>query len=155
MPRVATRKRNTTPRCRRKTPMWLLLDRRLVPPAFGGDRIEVCDLLSKQGHFIHVKKRTRSSTLSHLFAQGTVSAEAFLGDSGFRDGLRQVVNKLKPSFASLVPRERPDPSRYEVAYVIITKKPENVPKSLPFFSQLHLMQAAHRLRVMGYRVSVC
>jgi uncharacterized protein (TIGR04141 family) len=133
----------------------LLLDRRLVPGAFGGDGIEVCDLLSKEGHFIHVKKRTRSSTLSHLFAQGTVSAEAFLGDSAFRDGLRLSAKKLKPSFVQLVPKDRPDASRYEVVYVIITKKPGNVPSSLPFFSQLHLMQAAHRLRVMGYRVSVC
>jgi uncharacterized protein (TIGR04141 family) len=41
------------------------------PVLYGGckSRIEICDLLSNDMNFIHVKAKTKSSTLSHLFAQ--------------------------------------------------------------------------------------
>jgi uncharacterized protein (TIGR04141 family) len=49
------------------------------PIGVGGvDRVELCDILTKDGTFIHVKKRGRSSTLSHLFAQGITSSELLL-----------------------------------------------------------------------------
>jgi Family of unknown function (DUF6119) len=56
----------------------------------GGGRssIEICDLLSSEKAFVHVKAKTKSSTLSHLFAQGLNSAQAFR-DRGFR-GLAHV-----------------------------------------------------------------
>lgn len=56
-----------------------LLDRKTFK--FGGSPIEVGDLVSPAGHLIHVKRKTQSSTLSHLFAQGRVSAEALKVDT--------------------------------------------------------------------------
>ena len=36
--------------------------------------IEACDLFSKSKQFIHVKFKTRSSLLSHLFAQAYIKS---------------------------------------------------------------------------------
>ena len=134
---------------------FLLLDQQTVTGSVGRGGIEPCDLLTNRGRFIHVKRKTRSATLSHLFGQGTVSAEAFLSDEVFRTKLKDLVTKLAPAFGSLVPTGRPDSSKYEVTYAIVTGRPTDVPSKLPFFSQLHLMQAVERLRLLGYKASVC
>ena len=45
-----------------------LLDGSLVPYGGGRSSIEICDLLSIERMFIHVKAKTKSSTLSHLLS---------------------------------------------------------------------------------------
>jgi uncharacterized protein (TIGR04141 family) len=50
------------------------LDGVLVKPEEATTPIEFCDLLSSNKGLIYIKKKTRSATLSHLFAQGTVAA---------------------------------------------------------------------------------
>ena len=67
--------------------------------------IEIADLLTKNREFIHLKRKTRSATLSHLFAQGAVSGEAFLRDEQFR---QQTRDHLTGPFKSLAPNTRPD-----------------------------------------------
>src|SRR5262249_29442702 len=59
-----------------------LLDRRTF--RFGGSPFEVADLLTADRHLIHVKRKTQSATLSHLFMQGRVSAEALKVDFAIR-----------------------------------------------------------------------
>lgn len=66
-----------------------LLDKKLVKSNRTTTSIELCDLLTIKKQFIHVKhKKGGSSGLSHLFAQGSVSAEILLGDKEFK---KQVV----------------------------------------------------------------
>jgi uncharacterized protein (TIGR04141 family) len=134
------------------------LDQNLVKPTDAATSIEFCDILSKQKQMVHVKKKTRSATLSHLFAQGTVAAREFLQDGPFRDQIRQKLKAKtgKTGFVSLVPasNSRPIASEYEVAYAIIAKPNSNWPASLPFFSQLNLMQHAKLLHGLGYRVTL-
>ncbi|MFZ2501456.1 MAG: DUF6119 family protein [Nocardioides sp.] len=67
-----------------------LLDKKLVAPDGSTTRIEFCDLLSTDGPLVHVKGKSRSSTLSHLFAQGHVSAEAMV-DGTLRDQVRSAI----------------------------------------------------------------
>jgi uncharacterized protein (TIGR04141 family) len=131
-----------------------LMDSQLVRNGTGRDGVEVCDLFSDQRHFIHVKRKTRSSTLSHLFVQGAVSAELFLGEGRFRTGFRGKLTEVKPALAPLIPVGDPNPRDYEIMYAIIAKSAAGIPTSLPFFSQLHLTQVARRLRLLGYKVSV-
>src|SRR5699024_8218801 len=52
------------------------MDRKLINIDRG--RFELCDLLSDAKHLIHVKPWTSSSTLSHLFSQGRISAETII-----------------------------------------------------------------------------
>ncbi|MEQ8763233.1 MAG: TIGR04141 family sporadically distributed protein [Planctomycetota bacterium] len=117
-----------------------------------GDPIELCDLYSSKGRkFIHVKRWKASSTLSHLFAQGRVSAEAFLSDDTFRKEARDLLTEQASSLASHIPAGRPDPAKYQVVFGII-KGGRGWKRSLPFFSQLHLVRSAEALRRLGFDV---
>lgn len=131
----------------------LCADRELVSTP-SGDRIELCDLLTSERQFVHVKRRGSSSTLSHLFSQGIVSAELLLREGTFRDEARRVVSALDDRFAEIVPAERPEPGTCEVGFVVITRSTRTTPLTLPFFSLVNLRSAALRLRDLGFRVTV-
>lgn len=131
----------------------LCMDRKLVPLG-GPDRIELCDLITQNRQLIHVKLRGASSTLSHLFAQGIVSAELLLGDRQFRQRARGVIDGLDGSFSGLIPDDRPEPRGWEVAYAVITRgHRRQTPLTLPFFSLVSLQAAAKRLQTLGFTVS--
>ena len=143
---------------------FALLDEKLVRCERAQTSIEPCDLLMEDGphlQFIHVKRKTRSSTLSHLFAQGVVSAQSFLGDTVFRQGLRQAVSKQgRPSLTRRLgdPSKRPSADACEVIFAVIAGAPKRGakwPLSLPFFSQLNLSNAADRLQDLGCKVGIC
>ncbi len=131
-------------------PGCVLLDCKPVRCVGAASDIEVCDILTKRREFVHVKRKTRSATLSHLFSQGTVSAEAFLREESFRERTKQIVRPLDASIARLIPKERPRTQDYEVVYAIIA----DPARELPFFSRLHLMQSVQRLADLGYRYSL-
>ncbi len=132
----------------------LLLDAQLVKlPGVAGS-IEICDLFSAQGHFVHVKKWARSSTLGHLFNQGFVSAKLFKLDSRFRQALLDRIPATHEIMRTLVStNESPQPGRYEVVYAVITGNVRDWPSGFPFFSKLCLKQACEQLQMAGYRVS--
>ena len=77
-------------------PNALLMDRKNVQLGGGSNRIEFCDIALSDCTLIHAKKRSSSSTLSHLWAQGTVAMEALLGDSEFRAAVRQEGLSARP-----------------------------------------------------------
>ena len=68
----------------------LCLDKKFVYDG-GPRKMEICDILTRDGGLIHVKHRGSSSTLSHLFTQGVNSAERLLQDADFRSRARAVV----------------------------------------------------------------
>lgn len=118
--------------------------------------VEICDMLTTTGQLIHVKKRGRSSTLSHLFAQGLVSAELLLQSQEFRTEARKKAADLDTAFAEVLPADAPARDAHEVSYVIITRgrhRPD-APLTLPFFSVVNLRAAAQRLYALGFKVSV-
>jgi len=125
-----------------------LMDQKNIVHGGGGSRIEFCDALSASGSLVHVKRYSGSATLSHLFAQGAVSAELFLLDRSFRKKVRERL----PESHAFDPDAAPQPEEYEVAYAIISKSSR--PLHLPFFSRVNLRNAARRLRGFGFRVSV-
>jgi uncharacterized protein (TIGR04141 family) len=133
----------------------LCLDRRLVRVE-GRTPIELCDLLSRQRQLVHVKRRGSSSTLSHLFSQGAVSAQLLLSDEAFRRAAHELVNEVDESFADAVPEDPPRASDYEVGYVVITRAtPQHQhPLTLPFFSLVNLSMTAKQLQVFGFKVAV-
>jgi uncharacterized protein (TIGR04141 family) len=69
----------------------LLLDRKTVRRPQATD-IEICDVVTKTKHLIHVKKGTSSSSLSHLFAQGVVSAELLHMEEDFRKAVGELLS---------------------------------------------------------------
>lgn len=132
-----------------------LLDRRTIVPTGGRTPIEFCDLMTVNKQLIHVKRRSRSSTLSHLFSQGVVSAETFFRDSGYRQALAtKLQEEGLNDAATLIPAKRPLPSEWEIVYGIIGGQSSEWPRSLPFFSQLNFKIQAERLENVGYKVSL-
>ncbi|EYF04938.1 Hypothetical protein CAP_3749 [Chondromyces apiculatus DSM 436] len=118
---------------------------------FGGGRsaLEFCDVYTTGGVMIHVKQNRGSAVLSHLFAQATVSATAFLSDADFRDKLN---TKLPRAFRLDNPRSRPESGQYEVALVIADAADGDL--RLPFFSRVTLRSAQRHLELMGYRLTM-
>jgi uncharacterized protein (TIGR04141 family) len=133
---------------------YVVLDGKLVRCDAATSPIEVCDLLTAQRQFVHVKRKTRSATLSHLFAQGVVAAESFLYDAVFRQDARELVEAQQRAMVDVIPTGRPPADQYEVAYAVIAGRLDEWPKTLPFFSQVNLCNAADRLRRLGFRVSI-
>lgn len=128
-----------------------LLDELIIKPERYLSGIEFCDLLTPDRRMIHVKRKTRSSTLSHLFAQGVVAAETFLHDRSFRDELRGQAEEKRSVPVGLIPHDRPDPTAWEVAFAIIG--PGSVTE-MPFFSQLNFRNSADRLQRLGFTVTI-
>lgn len=120
-----------------------LFDRKLV------NRIEVCDLLSDKRAFIHVKKYSGSSVLSHLFNQGRVSAELMLKDCKFREGAQKyfVKNTLYSS-----PRDPFDSNNCYVKFGIISKN--GLTFKLPRFSLISYSGVKRQIEDMGYKVNI-
>lgn len=121
-----------------------LYDKDLVQ--FHGERgrIEFCDLLTSNAHIIHVKKRTSSSTLSHVFQQAFASAEAFID----YPELRTQMRNSHPEVHELIPVDRPDTSQYKVTIALMDEGKQY----LPFLSKVGLAGLARTLRRMGYQV---
>jgi uncharacterized protein (TIGR04141 family) len=132
----------------------LCLDKKLIYDG-GPDKMEVCDVLTDGGRLIHVKFRGSSSTLSHLFSQGTNSAERLLTDEEFRKKTRAMIGKLDPDYAEVIPLERPKSAAdHEITFAVVTRSKRKTPFTLPFFSVISLRAAARRLQAFGFPVSV-
>jgi uncharacterized protein (TIGR04141 family) len=72
-----------------------LLDKNLVKLP-GQTTFEPCDLLSADGRFMHVKRRTTSATMSHVITQAVASTRLLRGDSVARKKLDSVLKAAKP-----------------------------------------------------------
>jgi uncharacterized protein (TIGR04141 family) len=126
-----------------------LMDRRTVSYGGGKSSIEVCDLLSLDKNFIHIKAKTKSSSLSHLFAQGLVSAQV-MRDPKFRE--LAIATCDQPTHHHLFADDGFQASAHNVTYAIITSANTSIKDALPFFSKQSLVNAAREIRNMGYKV---
>lgn len=116
----------------------------------GHGQVEVCDLLSVDRELIHVKIYSKSSVLSHLFAQGFVSGQLIQIDPGFR---KKIHDKLKPPFRSLISSgQKPSQDDFTIVYAIISSV--KGPLHLPFFSRVNLNNTAKILKGFGYKVQL-
>jgi len=136
--------------------LYAMLDRKPFYASTAATSIEFCDLFSAAGHLIHVKKRTSSGTLSHLFAQGSVSSDLFLQDAQLRADIREKLMELnRPAHAALIPADRPRSGDYEVVYAIIAAPGQaGWPPPLPFFSSVNLMHHGRRVQNLGFALSL-
>jgi uncharacterized protein (TIGR04141 family) len=132
----------------------LLLDRKLVKSP-ERDRIELCDILTKDRQLIHVKRHLGSSDLSHLFAQGAVSAELLQESQDFCSNAQEVINTLSATIRFPFFESFPVATRdFEIVYAIIAPwRDRTLAAALPFFSKLNLRARAQELRNRGFRVS--
>ena len=133
-----------------------LLDKKLVKSSRTTTPIEVCDLLTNKYQMVHVKHRKGGSAgLSHLFAQGSVSADVLLADNQFRKMARKVLKKVDPKARDLIPEEKLISSKYEIVFLILGEGSGTVKKNLPFFSKVNLANVYDKLSQQGFKVAVC
>lgn len=128
---------------------FALMDAKPIFHGGGHGQVEFCDMFSKSGHIVHVKRYGGSNVLSHLFSQGMVSAELFCTDVDFREKLNDKLpegHKI-PDF-----RKSPDCRDYEIVFGIVSKS--GLSFTLPFFSRITLRQTVRRLTGFGYKVSL-
>jgi uncharacterized protein (TIGR04141 family) len=138
-------------------PSRALLDKQLSRVAAEHGPIEICDILTEDGQFVHVKRKTQSATLSHLFSQGRISADVFRRDPDVRDRLRAKLAPTHPAIAARIPDggARVNAQDFEVVYAVITAHPAGFPQNLPFFSRLNLWRTYQFLTAtLDYRASV-
>jgi uncharacterized protein (TIGR04141 family) len=113
---------------------------------------------------IHVKRKLSSSSLSHLFSQGFVSADLLVTSKEYR---LACVEKIDDAAAERMPGDASyrsqfnfiqagavEPSEIEVVYAIVAKwKGKSLVEALPFFSKVNLRRVGKDLRRMGYKVA--
>ncbi len=132
-----------------------LLDRKLVKSTKTTTSIELCDILTQDKQLVHVKHRKGGSAgLSHLFAQGSVSAELILGDQNFRKEARKVLKKVNKMAIDLIPINGLKSNDYEVVFLILGDNGASVKTNLPFFSKVNLSRAFENLTQRGFSVKI-
>ncbi|MFD9722766.1 DUF6119 family protein [Streptomyces sp. NPDC059072] len=129
---------------------FLCLDRQLIRTAQHPHGFEAADLLARDGTLIHVKRAASSAPLSHLFAQGRVSADALRFDSEARAEFIRRVREQDPGR-----RIRDDFTPTKLVYAIALKGGKPLTTANLFtFAQVSLLQAVRALRAQGTEVSV-
>ena len=124
------------------------MDQRMISHGGGHNKIEFCDILTRDKKLVHVKKYGGSSVLSHLFMQGAVSGELLVSDGEFRARLNQLLPRgYKLSDPK---RTKPRAADYDVVFAIISGSVQ--PLDIPFFSKVSLRSARRRLEGYGYSV---
>ncbi|MGF0168991.1 DUF6119 family protein [Streptomyces sp. Marseille-Q5077] len=129
---------------------YVCLDRKLIRTAQHPYGFEAADLVAADGTLVHVKRADSSAPLSHLFAQGRVSADALRFDSEARAEFVRRVREQNPAHSvgdDFIPTK--------VVYAISLKsgKPLTT-QNLFTFAQMSLLQAARALRAQGIEVAV-
>lgn len=126
---------------------FLLLDKEAF--IFDGyrNRIEACDLATIDGDLIAVKKMSSSATLSHLFAQGSVSAKLLKLDSRYKGILQGKLHEKWNEFNIPVDNLR-------FVFAIPSKKPGSLAETMFFFSMVNLIDHVDTIRLAGFPVCI-
>lgn len=136
-------------------PDYLCMDRKLITPTGASTTIEVCDFLTQDKRIIHVKDKTSSSRLSHLFNQGTVSGRTLILDGQARNKFRAKIREVEADtgqtgFVDVIPDVTGDFQAPEYTMIFAVLTTGDAPH-LPFFSQVTFRQAARDLTASGFK----
>jgi uncharacterized protein (TIGR04141 family) len=138
---------------------FAVLDRQLIRLP-GETGIEACDLVSCAGTLVHVKRKGKSSVLSHLFLQAVNSCDTLRHSAEAREQLRVLIKTratskaLATSALEALARLENRYDELEVVFAFLGDWQQRAVMSLPLFSRISLVQAARRISDLGYQVSV-
>lgn len=125
---------------------WVLLDRKnFLGAVRHRDKVEICDLMTEAMYLVCVKRLRDAMSLSHLFAQGSVSATLYRRHAAYRKIVRGYF------------RNRWSDRKYSmptVVYAIGTDRRGPLTQTLPFFSRLNLCNHVTIIRDCGLRVAI-
>lgn len=129
---------------------YYLMDKKTIQHGGAKNKIEFCDIFTRENQLIHVKKYGGSSVLSHLFFQGLNSGEYFHSDSDFR---KKLNKQLPVGWKIPNPNSKIKSSNYEIIFAIISNNDAERPH-IPFFSKVSLKNAKRRLESLNYNVTL-
>lgn len=126
----------------------ICLDRKLISIKEQKGRIEACDVLLKEGVFVHVKRVDSSAPASHLLAQALVSAEIFSYSDEAQAKLQETIINAghKPGDYECKPKK--------VVVVMVRDKQALTADSLYTFTQVNLGRQDKALASRGIEVYV-
>ena len=127
----------------------LCMDAKTISHGGGRSKVELCDILTDDNTYIHIKPYTSSAALSHLFNQALVSANLVISDDNFRDKANQKISEEGGSEAFLIP-PNPTPT---IIFAIISQQQAERP-SIPFFSKVALRHTWRQLKSFGCKVYI-
>lgn len=126
---------------------YVVLDRkpyRDIP----GAQVEICDLLTANKELICVKRMDGSDKMSHLFQQGSVSAQMIMDDENYRDKLMSKLRILDPN------AEFGTASQWTVVYAVATGKSGELKDIMYFFAKTALKIHTQAIKGRGFKVAV-
>lgn len=115
-------------------------------------KFEFCDLLSAHKHIIHVKRWSSSATLSHLFAQGRISAEIMNHSPKKLSDINKKIKDRGGDERYYLNTEQINPQDYTIVYAIIYEGDKSIEDRIPFFSKLNFMHSVKILKNMQFKV---
>lgn len=128
-----------------------------LPDEYG---VEPADLVSASGALIHVKRKGKSSVLSHLFLQAANSCELLRRSELARDRLSSLIREraaddnivaaIEAAHAAAQNRE----SEIEVAFAFLGNWRGRTITNLPLFSRISMVNEARRVSNLGFRPTV-
>ena len=127
----------------------LCMDRKTISHGGGHSKVELCDVLTIDDRYIHVKPYSGSSTLSHLFNQGAISAELIISDPEFRMKANTEIRKSTDNPEFLIESN----TKPHVIFAIISKKNVERPR-IPFFSKVAIRYTKRRLEMFGCAMEI-
>ncbi len=146
------------------SPDYLLLDKQTVRVSNKTSPIEICDILTSDGQFIHVKRKLASASLSHLFGQGYVSGDLLHTNPEYRQAVLEKIKcaedervesgdiTCRDHFKVIDPKGI-QPSKYRVVYAIAAPwHGRSITEALPFFSKVSLRHYSNDLQRLGFKV---
>jgi uncharacterized protein (TIGR04141 family) len=110
-------------------------------------KIEICDLLTSDRDLLCVKRASKSSNLSHLFAQGSVSA-SLMNEPKYRSRIMEHLRRLDRGAGY------GNPADWTFVYAIATDKQGSLADSLFFFSKVNLVTHVREIKSRSFGVAV-
>jgi uncharacterized protein (TIGR04141 family) len=126
---------------------YVILDKDLYRGR-AGERVEICDLLTRDKQLICVKRMDGSDKMSHLFQQGSVSAHMAVGNEEYQAKLMGRLHALD-SYANFG-----STSEWTIVYAIATSKPGELKQIMYFFSRAALKIHAESIKGRGFKVAI-
>jgi uncharacterized protein (TIGR04141 family) len=138
---------------------FVLLDRAMIelPGEYG---VEASDLVSSSGALIHVKRKGKSSVLSHLFLQVANSCELLRRSPLARQQLVALVHEraqndqIVTSVETAFLQAQEHGTEIEVTFAFLGDWKGKAITSLPLFSRISMVSEIRRVSNLGFKPTV-
>jgi uncharacterized protein (TIGR04141 family) len=133
-----------------------VIHNRRIKPRKWTTEVEVCDILTDDRKLIHIKRHLGARDLSHLFSQGSVSAQLLQEEEGFRIAAAEVAEEVSDGRWTFFLVDQIPPFAFEIVYGIIADwRERSLSEALPLFSKVNLRSFVQQLRGRHFRVGCC